>query len=178
MTPPAFNRCLALPAELVVRNIVLRGETLDDIPFLQKLYVSVRWEELAQVGWSDEAKVHFLLSQFELQYKHYSTHYTETDFGILEQEGEPIGRLYLHRSRRDLRIVDISLLAERRSGGIGTALLRAVQEEAAAEGRSVSIHVEKFNPALRLYERLGFQQAGDKGVYWMMEWKADAAPVA
>lgn len=175
MPTPAFNRCLALPAELVARGIVLRGETLDDIPFLQQLYVSVRWDELLQVPWPDEAKVEFLLSQFALQYTHYSTHYTETDFGVLELGGNPIGRLYLHRSRSDVRIVDISLLLEWRQSGIGTALLQAVSKEAAAEGRSVSIHVEKFNPALRLYERLGFQKAEDKGVYWMMVWQAEAA---
>ena len=32
-------------------------------------------------------------------------------------------------------------------------------------GRLVSMHVEKFKPALRLYERLGYQIAGDRGVY-------------
>ncbi|HLO77848.1 MAG TPA: GNAT family N-acetyltransferase [Magnetospirillum sp.] len=175
MTAPAFNRCLALPAELAAQGVVLRGETCDDVAFLQRLYVSVRWDELAQVEWPDEAKLGFLLSQFELQYQHYAKYYSATDFGILEQRGEPIGRLYLHRGPREIRIVDISLLAERRNGGVGSALLRAVLAEAAEEGRSVTIHVEKFNPALRLYERLGFQQAEDKGVYWMMEWKAVAA---
>jgi hypothetical protein len=34
------------------------------------------------------------------------------------------------------------------------------------------IHVEKFNPALRWYERLGFRQIEDKGVYLFMEWTA------
>jgi ribosomal protein S18 acetylase RimI-like enzyme len=36
----------------------------------------------------------------------------------------------------------------------------------------VRIHVEKNNPALSLYQRLGFKQIGDRGVYWLME-KAD-----
>jgi hypothetical protein len=29
----------------------------------------------------------------------------------------------------------------------------------------VTIHVERMNPALRLYERLGFALAEDRGVY-------------
>jgi hypothetical protein len=33
----------------------------------------------------------------------------------------------------------------------------------------MSIHVERFNLALRLYERLGFEQKEDKGVYLLME---------
>jgi ribosomal protein S18 acetylase RimI-like enzyme len=35
--------------------------------------------------------------------------------------------------------------------------------------------VEKFNPALRLYRRLGFTEIGDHGVYWEMEWLPDRA---
>ena len=33
----------------------------------------------------------------------------------------------------------------------------------------MTIHVERFNPALRLYERLGFSVAEDKGVYLLLE---------
>ncbi|MBY0430602.1 MAG: GNAT family N-acetyltransferase [Rhodospirillales bacterium] len=175
MTSPAFKRCLALPVELAARGFTLRGETLDDVPFLERLYVSVRWEELAPVAWPEEAKVAFLQSQFALQYRHYAVHYAESDFGILEHQGVPAGRLYLFRGRRDVRIVDVSLLPEWRNGGIGSALLGALFEEAAAEGRSVSIHVEKFNPAQRLYHRLGFREISEDGVYRLMEWKAEAA---
>ncbi len=56
--------------------------------------------------------------------------------------------------------------------GIGSRLVRALQSEAAAAGKPLSIHVERFNPALRLYERLGFRQLEDKGVYLFMEWLA------
>lgn len=35
-------------------------------------------------------------------------------------------------------------------------------------GRLVSMHVEKFNPALQLYERLGFQIAGDRDAHWLL----------
>ncbi|RYZ82691.1 MAG: GNAT family N-acetyltransferase, partial [Proteobacteria bacterium] len=34
----------------------------------------------------------------------------------------------------------------------------------------LSIHVERLNPALRLYQRLGFQMIEDKGVYLLREW--------
>jgi ribosomal protein S18 acetylase RimI-like enzyme len=37
-------------------------------------------------------------------------------------------------------------------------------------GKVVSIHVEIYNPARRLYDRLGFVQVGeDKGIYIEME---------
>jgi ribosomal protein S18 acetylase RimI-like enzyme len=62
-------------------------------------------------------------------------------------------------------------LPEHRGAGIGTKLLRDLQEEVRSAGKSLTIHVERFNPALRLYERLGFQQIEDKGVYLLMEWR-------
>ena len=35
----------------------------------------------------------------------------------------------------------------------------------------VTIHVEVYNPAMRLYERLGFRPIEDRGPYRLMEWK-------
>ena len=48
--------------------------------------------------------------------------------------------------------------------GIGTTLLHGLQSEAAAAGKPLRLHVERFNPPLRLYERLGFRQIDDRGV--------------
>ncbi len=45
-----------------------------------------------------------------------------------------------------------------------------VLAEAARASKPVRIHVEKLNPALRFYERLGFTRIADKGVYWFLEW--------
>jgi hypothetical protein len=42
----------------------------------------------------------------------------------------------------------------------------------------LSIHVERFNPALRLYERLGFREVEDKGVYLLMQRVPDQARVS
>ena len=42
-------------------------------------------------------------------------------------------------------------------------------------GKSVKIYVENFNPARRLYDRLGFQHADTNGVYHIMRWTAGGA---
>ena len=60
---------------------------------------------------------------------------------------------------------------QHRGRGAGTRLLAELLDEGARAGRRVSVHVEKHNPALRLYERLGFLPAADKGVYLLMEAK-------
>lgn len=141
-----------------------------DLDFLCRLYGSTRLEELAVTDWTPEIKEAFLKHQFEAQHHHYQTHYKGAEFWLLEKEGQPIGRLYVARWPEEIRLVDIALAAKFRGGGLGTALLSSLLREGAAAGKPVSIHVEMFNPAMRLYERLGFVAIGDHGPYKLMQW--------
>ena len=86
----------------------------------------------------------------------------------------PIGRLYIERRTDEMLGIDIALLPEYRQSGIGTAILRDLLAEAARDGKPFRIHVQKFNRAQRLYERLGFTTLDDDGVYLFMEWRPDA----
>jgi ribosomal protein S18 acetylase RimI-like enzyme len=149
-------------------TVTLRPATRADDGLLLAVYASTRLEELAPLGWPDDAVAAFLDQQGRAQLHHYRTHYPTAACSVVELDREPVGRLWLHRSERELRIVDIALLPAARNVGIGTALLAGVIAEADAAGILVSIHVEKNNPALRLYERLGFAAAEDKGIYWFM----------
>lgn len=160
---------LALPA-----GIGLRPITDQDLPFLEGVYASTRTGELAQTDWDQAQKAAFLAFQFRAQHQHYTAHYAGAQFFVIEHQGVPVGRLYLHWRRDDLRIVDIALLPAARGQGTGEALLRAVRDVAAARGHGVSIHVEQMNPAMRLYTRLGFRKAGEHGIYDLMEWRPDA----
>lgn len=170
MTSPV--RRLGVPAELAAAGITLRPRQPEDRAFLERLYVSVRRDELAATPWSDAEKRAFLADQFALQDRHYAAYYGDSEFAVVECRGEPIGRLYLHRGSHDFRVVDISLLPEHRGCGIGRALLQAVIDEAAAAGCMASINVEVFNPAQRLYWRLGFRPEGpQEGPYQFMTWR-------
>jgi ribosomal protein S18 acetylase RimI-like enzyme len=153
-------------------SIALRPITPEDDLFLAGVYASTRAEELAVTGWSDEDKTVFCRRQFDAQTVHYRENYPGASLQIIERDGVSIGRLYVVRWEREIRIMDIALLPEKRGAGIGTKLLLELQEEARAGSKSLTIHVERFNPALRLYERLGFKQIEDKGVYLLMEWSA------
>jgi len=165
--PPAFS----LPAALVSRGFALRPETDDDIPFLTRLYASTRAEELKVVPWSEEQKQAFLADQFRAQRLHYRQHFKSCAFDVIERGGLPAGRLYLEPRGSRLHIVDIALMPEWRGQGIGSAILRALQERAHGLGLGVGIMVEVFNPARRLYRRLGFVETADHGVYLEMEWR-------
>jgi ribosomal protein S18 acetylase RimI-like enzyme len=150
----------------------LRPITPEDVSFLAGVYASTRAEELAVTGWSDEEKAVFCRRQFDAQSAHYRENYPGASLQIIERDGISIGRLYVAHWEREIRIMDIALLPEFRGAGIGTELLRDLQEEARSAGKSLTIHVERFNLALQLYQRLGFQQVEDKGVYLLMRWSA------
>ena len=150
----------------------LRSATTDDAAFLERVYAGTRSDELALTDWSDGQKAQFCRMQFDAQDRHYREQYPGAEFSVIVRDGEAVGRLYVDRREREIRIMDISLLPADRGAGIGTRLLRELQEEARAKGGALSIHVEKFNRAMRLYERLGFQPVEDQGVYLLMEWRA------
>jgi ribosomal protein S18 acetylase RimI-like enzyme len=151
-------------------HVLLRNETPDDYEFLAAVYASTREEELRPVPWTEEQKQGFLRSQFDAQTEHYRNHYREAEFWVIEHDGQRAGRLYLHYTPDDLRIVDIALAPAARGHGIGGKLLSRLLDAAAASGRSVSIHVERMNPAMRLYQRHGFQKIDEHGIYDLMSW--------
>lgn len=151
-------------------GVSLRAERDDDRPFLHLLYGTTREMELQQVDWTDDQKAAFIEQQFNAQTAHYKGAYYDAEFWVIERDGTRIGRLYLHQQPSDMRIVDIALLPQHQKSGIGTEILKTVMSEAAENGSSVSIHVEMFNPALKLYDRLGFRRVADQGVYYLMKW--------
>ena len=165
---------LAIPPVLSDKGFALRPETEADVPFLRRLYISTRWEELAPLAeWTEAQKIAFLDSQFDAQRSYYLSHYASAAFDVLEAQGVPAGRLYLDRQADTLLIVDIALLPEWCGRGIGTALLEAMFAEARLSGKGVTISVEKFNPAQRLYRRLGFREYAESDVYWFMHWSPE-----
>ena len=116
------------------------------------------------------SKAAFLAAQCQLQHGHYWKYYPEADWLVTMRDGEDTGRLYLERWPSQHRIIDIAFPPEHRGKGAGEALLRDLIDEAASVGKDVSIRVEKHNPAMRLYRRLGFATEEDKGVYDLMRW--------
>jgi ribosomal protein S18 acetylase RimI-like enzyme len=153
-------------------SISLRPISPADDSFLAGLYASTRTEELAQTNWSEEQKTMFCRMQFNAQTADYRANYPDASFQIIERGGVAAGRLLVMRSDDVIHVIDIALLPEHRGAGIGTKLLCELQEEAKAAGKKVSIYVERFNPARRLYERMGFQEVEEKGVYFLLHWSS------
>ena len=149
-------------------GLVLRDEQTADQDALIELYTEFRWQELAQVPWPEAAKREFLAEQCRLQTSHYQAHYAGARFLVIEESGGLIGRLYLHRSPSEYRLMDIMLFERARGRGIGHTLIAGLCETVHQQGVSVTLHVERDNPARDFYVRRGFEMLEDRGVYHFM----------
>ncbi|MFC3736774.1 GNAT family N-acetyltransferase [Paractinoplanes deccanensis] len=86
-------------------------------------------------------------------------------------DGEVIGRLRVVRDAGGLRLAGLQLVPEAQGRGIGTSIVRDLQERAAHEGVPLLLGVEKDNPrARRLYERLGFRKTGEANGEDLLRW--------
>ena len=157
----------------MIATISFRPIADQDQPLLERIYASTREEELRMVPWSAAEKEAFLKQQFHAQHTFYQEHFTRAEHLVVLVQGEPAGRLYVDRREDEIRIIDVALLPEFRGRGIGGSLLRDLLDEAASVAKPVRIHVERYNRALGLYERLGFRRIGDTGVYYLLEWLPD-----
>lgn len=141
-----------------------------DEQFLFKVYASTRAEEMALVSWTAEQKQAFLQMQFDAQRQSYALEFPEAEWYVIRETDAPIGRLIVDRADDKILLTDIALLPEYRNRGIGTLLLHELMSEAQQSGKPLHLHIETFNPALRLYERLGFVKVDEIGIYWELAW--------
>jgi len=155
-------------------EVHLRPITDADQAFLRTLYGTTRADEVAMLPWDQAAIEAFLDQQFQAQHAHYQMHFANADFSIIEIAGEAIGRAYLLWADSHLQIIDTALMPAWRGRGIGSGLIRQWLARADRQGLGTGLHVTLHNPALRLYQRHGFEVVGDNGLYLQMRRPARA----
>jgi ribosomal protein S18 acetylase RimI-like enzyme len=142
-----------------------------DEDFLFALYASTRQDEMAAWEFGEAQREMFLRLQYRAQRLRYEAERERSRHHIIIKGESPVGRIIVVRSADEIRLADIALLPECRGGGIGAALIRDLQAEAARARLPLRLHVAHDNRgAARLYERLGFAVSGDTGSHLKMEW--------
>lgn len=154
-------------------TITLQAVEPGDEAVLIEVYGGTREAELATTDWDDAQKRTFVEQQFRAQDQYYRANYANASYDVILVDDQPAGRLYVARWPDEIRIMDIALLGPFRGRGVGTRLLAELQAEATSTSKPLRIHVERFNPALSLYGRLGFRLVEDRGVYLFLEWSPD-----
>jgi RimJ/RimL family protein N-acetyltransferase len=152
-------------------NLSLREIIPEDEALLFRVYSSSRAAEMAMTGWTEEQREAFLRSQYNAQRDHYQKYFSNAEFKVILFNGQPVGRLYLLRETHRDRIIDIAIVPEARRQGIATHLLKNLMQLASASKKSLTIYVETFNPALGLFQRLGFKSIENDDINFLMEYK-------
>jgi ribosomal protein S18 acetylase RimI-like enzyme len=80
---------------------------------------------------------------------------------IITLNGTDIGWLQSFEKDNALFLGQLFVDGALRRQGIGTQVVKGLIEEAARAGRTVTLGVVKTNPAVRLYERLGFRTTNE-----------------
>lgn len=153
--------------------ITLRPVIPDDEPFLLEIYTNTR-PDVAEWGWDAAQQEAFLRMQFDLQRRAFAMQSPEAEHQIILLEDQQIGRIIILRTDQQIRLSDIALLPQHRNKGIGASLIKDLCAEAAQSNLPVRLQVLKSNPALHLYERLGFIRIGESATHFQMEWRADS----
>jgi ribosomal protein S18 acetylase RimI-like enzyme len=153
------------------RTVTVREVRAEDEAFLYELYLSTRSEEIAAWGLEGAMLDNVMRLQFRAQQSHYSAQAFPVDHRIILVEDRPVGHIVVIRTDQEIRLGDIALLPEHRGRGIGAFFVEELFDEARETHKPVTLHVEKSNRAVRLYERMGFSVSGDTGTHFKMEWR-------
>lgn len=158
-------------ATVQTRSVTLRRARPDDLPLLRRVYAGTRQAELASLDWDEAQREWFVGMQFDLQARAFAQAYPEAHHEVVLCAGQPIGRVIIDHTSDPIRLIDITLLPDYRSAGIGSELLRRLLDEATAAGKPVVLHVARSNRASALYQRLGFVVSAWNDVYLEMQWR-------
>lgn len=139
---------------------------------LFRLFAAVRADDLGMHTWEPALRDQMLRLQFEAQRRGYLQQFPGADARLILRNSSPVGWVIVDSRGGALRCVDIAILSSERCQGIGTRVLRALQEEAAAADRPVTLSVMHLNiRALELYLRLGFRVVAETDLHTLMEWR-------
>lgn len=149
--------------------IQLRPVEEEDNLFIISVYRSTREKELSYTNWPEVQKQAFILMQSTAQHAEYKKNFPGAQFQIILYNKKKAGRFYTWENELEIRLIDIAMLPSFRGKGIGTTLLKQLIEKADRLQKKVSLHVEPDNPALKLYERMGFVYIKTNGRHFYME---------
>lgn len=113
---------------------------------------------------------HFLRIQYTAQERRFRSRYPALERCVVMVGDEPVGRLYVQRAPTALHIVDLTLLPEHRSQGIGGTIVAELMAEATDLGVPVRTRLGRTHDAIRYAMNAGFRVVAEDDVETHLEW--------
>jgi ribosomal protein S18 acetylase RimI-like enzyme len=145
-----------------VPSVRLRAAKKSDYDFAKQLYFDTMLPLLTELdAWNEQR----LTLRFKRAFK--------PEIGqIITLDGTDIGWLQVSESETEITLNQIHIIAELRSRGIGSRLIRELLADAKSKRKPVVLSVVRNNPALALYRRLGFRVVRRDAEKLYMRWDA------
>jgi GNAT superfamily N-acetyltransferase len=155
-------------------NLAVRPALPQDEIFLYELYVAIRGPQFDRAPIAAAQKEQLLRMQFQAQTSSYTYQFPNSCYHIVLLDSKPVGRLWVAPSDGGLVLVDIGIHPDVQSKGLGTVLVKRVQEEAQKAKLPIRSTVDRFNPgSLKFHQRLGFQVVREDQLQYYMEWRPE-----
>ncbi len=152
------------------QRIVLRPAIASDAELLFDLYVQSNGASFAH--FDEPLRSQLLEMQFQAQCQHYASVFpaaTDSVIEVCDAAGQhAVGRVIVDENDSRLQLVDISILPQWRSRGLGTEVISSLQTSAQSKQKVVRLTVNRLNPAIRCYEKLGFTTVGENDFFYEM----------
>jgi ribosomal protein S18 acetylase RimI-like enzyme len=146
-------------------EIHVREARAADVDFARALYFeTMRGMIEATFGWDQRRQEESFAEWFDLQ-----------EAGIIVADGCDAGWMQTRRDEHEVFLGSLYVKPEMQRRGIGTQVVRKLMAQCADSGKALTLAVMKINPAIHLYERLGFRVTHEDQYKFYM--RADAAGV-
>ena len=123
---------IEIPSPLGVLR--LRPEQAADHDFRYQLFCDSRLPEWETAPLDPAVREQLMRHQFQAQTATYAARFPKARFDIIELDGQPIGRIVVNRPGTQLHLVDHNIVPALRNKGLGTAIMRALMDEARSAG--------------------------------------------
>jgi len=140
-------------------TLTFRPATAADIEYARSLYFeTMRWIIERLFGWDEAVEDEKFAKQFVLD-----------ETRIIAAGGADVGWLQVSVRKDCVFLGQLYIDPEHQRRGLGTQAIRMVIAQADTLGLPVRLGVVRFNPALELYERLGFRTVGEDQYKFYLE---------
>ena len=127
-------------------DIKLRPACDADFGFARTVYFETRWIIERLVGWDEEREVKNFAQFFKLD-----------EVRIITADGEDVGWLQEQIEDTTINLGSFYVTPVMQRQGVGTQVLQILLGDASKQAKAITLGVVKINPAVRFYEKHGFQ---------------------
>ena len=151
--------------------LALRPVSHADRDFIFRLFATNTAMQMGALSWEETQRDPLVEMQFRAQEQFHRTQLPDADHQLVVYGDRPVGRMIVIRTEESIHLADIALLPEYQRQGIGTELMRRLQEEAKAQSLPITAHVFMMSPAVHFYQKLGFTISPAAPPQYLAEWK-------